>query len=103
MKGTLQKIQEDGDDSCIEQVGEHGSDDGNDEEWLDGIAIFITDSAHVGHGIGRSAKTEATSCLPKILIIIIANKNVITTFLHNVNNIGLHRAPYHRNVDSARL
>ena len=72
MKGTLQKIQEEGNDSCIEQVGEHGTDDGNDEEWLDGIAVFITDGTHVGHGIGRSAKTEATQACTQYGSIVVA-------------------------------
>ena len=53
-----QYIQEEGDDSCIDQVGEHGSDDGNDEERLDGIAVFVTYGTHVGHCIGGCAKAE---------------------------------------------
>ena len=32
----LQKIKEEGDDSCIDQIGEHGTNDGDDEERLDG-------------------------------------------------------------------
>ena len=30
----LQKIKEEGDDSCIDQIGEHGANDGDDEERL---------------------------------------------------------------------
>ena len=56
----LQEIQEEGDDTGIEQVGEHGADDGNDEEGLNGVAVLIAHGTHVGHGIGRSTETEAT-------------------------------------------
>ena len=69
---SLQKIQEEGYDSCIDQVSEHGANDGNDEEWLDGIAVFITDSTHVSHGIGRCTKAEATDACTQDGSIIIA-------------------------------
>ena len=60
---SLQNIQEDGDDSCIDQISEHRTDDGNDEERLDGIAVFIAYGTHVGHRIGGCTQAEATySC-----------------------------------------
>ena len=55
-----QYIQEEGDDSRIYEVCKHGTNDGDDEERLDGIAVFITYSTHVGHRIGGCAKTEST-------------------------------------------
>ena len=39
----LQKVKEEGDHACIDEVSEHGADDGNDEEGLDSIVVFITD------------------------------------------------------------
>ena len=57
---SLEDIQEEGDDACIGQVGEHGTDDGDDEEGLDGIAVFIAYRTHIGHRIGGSTKAEAT-------------------------------------------
>ena len=45
---VLQNIQEQRNHACIDQVGKHGADDGNDEEGLDGIAILIAHSTHVG-------------------------------------------------------
>jgi hypothetical protein len=36
-------VKEEGDHACIDEVSEHGADDGNDEEGLDGIVVFITD------------------------------------------------------------
>ena len=56
----LQNIQEQRNHARVDQVGEHGADDGNDEEGLDRIAVFIAHSTHVGHRIGRCAKTETT-------------------------------------------
>ena len=56
----LQNIQEEGDYSCIYQIGEHRTNDGNDKERLDGIAVFIAYSTHVGHCIGGCAKSETT-------------------------------------------
>ena len=68
---TLQDIQEDGDDACINKVGEHGADDGNDEEGLDGIVVFIAYGTHVGHRIGGCTKAEAAySCTQNSSIII---------------------------------
>ena len=59
----LQNIKEEGDYSRIYQISEHGADDGNDEEGLDGIAVFIAYCTHVGHRIGSSTKTEtADAC-----------------------------------------
>ena len=55
---ALQKIKEEGNHSCIDQIGEHGANNRNDEERLDGIAVFIADGTHVGHGIGSSTKAE---------------------------------------------
>ena len=52
MTMTLEEVQEEGNHSRIDQIGEHGTDDGNDEEGLDGIAVFVADGAHVGHRIG---------------------------------------------------
>ena len=72
VKQQLQKIQEDGDDACIDQVSEHGANDGNDEERLDGIAVFITYSTHVGHGIGGGTKAEATHTCTQDGSIIVA-------------------------------
>ena len=61
---ALQEIKEEGDHSRIDQIGEHSTNDRNDEERLDGIAVFIADGTHVGHGIGSSTQTEATySCV----------------------------------------
>ena len=68
----LQNIQEEGDDSCIDQIGKHRTDDGDDEEGLDGIAVFIADSAHVGHRIGGCAKAEATHACTEDGSIVIA-------------------------------
>ena len=58
---TLQNIKKEGDYSCIDHIGEHGADDGNDEEWLDGIAVFIAYGTHVGHRIGCCTKAETTN------------------------------------------
>ena len=52
MVGDLQNIQEEGDYSCIYQIGEHRTNNWDDEERLYSIVIFITYSTHVGHGIG---------------------------------------------------
>ena len=60
MVGDLQNIQEEGNYSCIDQVGEHGADDGNNEEGLDGITVLVAYSTHVGHRIGSRTKAEAT-------------------------------------------
>ena len=68
----LQKIKEEGDDSCIDQIGEHGTDDGDDEERLDGIAILITYGTHVGHRIGGCTKAETTHSCTKDSGIVIA-------------------------------
>ena len=57
---VLQNIQEQRNHACIDQVGKHRADDGNDEEGLDRIAVFIAHSTHVGHRVGSSAKTETT-------------------------------------------
>ena len=48
------------DDACIDQISEHGANDGNYEKGLDGIVVFITHSTHVGHSIGGRTKTETT-------------------------------------------
>ena len=69
---TLQQIQKYGDYSCIDQISEHGTDDWNDEEGLDGIAVFIADSTHVGHRIGSRTKAEATDACTQDGSIIIA-------------------------------
>ena len=69
---SLQDIQEEGDDSCIDQIGEHGADDGDDEERLDGIAVFVAYSTHVGHGIWGGAKAEATDACTQDGSIVIA-------------------------------
>ena len=61
VKESLKKsheIQEKCNDDRIDQVGKHGSDDGDDEEGLDGIVILIADCTHVGHRIGRGTKAE---------------------------------------------
>jgi len=55
-----QDIKEDGDDACIDQISEHSTNDWNDEERFDSIAVFIAYSTHVGHCIGGCAKAEAT-------------------------------------------
>ena len=55
----LQNIQEERDDTSIQQVSKHGADDGHNEEGLDGIAVLIAHSTHVGHSIGRGTETEA--------------------------------------------
>ena len=57
---TLQNIKKEGDYSCIYQISEHSTNDGDDEERLDCIAVLITYGTHVGHGIGRCTKTETT-------------------------------------------
>ena len=57
---SLKNIQEDGDDACIYQISEHGANDGNYEERLDGIVVFLTHSTHVGHSIGGRTKSETT-------------------------------------------
>ena len=69
---SLQNIQEESDDSCIDQIGEHGADDGDDEERLDCIAVFIAYSTHVGHGVGSGTKAEATDACAQHRSIIIA-------------------------------
>ena len=67
----LQDIKEEGDDSCINQISKHGANDGNDEERLDGIAVFIAYGTHAGHRIGGCAQAEATySCTQDGSIII---------------------------------
>ena len=58
---SLQEIEEDGDDGSIDQVGKHGTDDGDDEEGLDGIVVLVAYGTHVGHGIRSGAKTETTN------------------------------------------
>lgn len=55
---ALQKIKEEGDHSCIDQIGEHDANDRNDEEWFDGIAVFVAHCTHVGHCIGGGTKAE---------------------------------------------
>ena len=55
----LQNIQEERDDTGIEQVSKHSADDGHNEEGLDGIAVLIAHGTHVGHSIGRGTETEA--------------------------------------------
>ena len=68
-----QDIKEDGDDACIDQISEHSANDWNDEEWLDGITVFVTYSTHVGHSIGGCTKAETThSCTQNGSIIIAA-------------------------------
>ncbi len=69
----LQKIQEEGYDSRIYEVCEHGANDGDDEERLDGIAVFITYSTHVGHRIGGCAKAKAAHACTENGGIIIAS------------------------------
>ena len=69
---SLQDIQEEGDHSGIDQIGKHGADDGNDEEWLDGIAVFIAYSTHVGHRVRGGTKAEATDACAQDRSIIIA-------------------------------
>ena len=55
---ALQEIEEEGDDACIDEVCEHGADDGDDEERLHGVVVLIAYSAHVGHCIGGGTKAE---------------------------------------------
>ena len=69
---TLQQIQEGGDDGGIDQVGKHGADDGDNEERLDGVAVFIANSTHVSHRIGSGTKTEATKACAEDSGIIVA-------------------------------
>ena len=69
---TLQEIQEEGDDACINQICEHGADDGDDEERLDCIAVFIAYSTHVSHRIRSSTKAETTDACAQHRSIIIA-------------------------------
>ena len=57
---STQEIEEEGDYSCIDQIGEHGAYDWNYEERLDGVVVFIAYSTHIGHCIGCCAKAEAT-------------------------------------------
>ena len=71
---TLQYIQEERDDACIDQIGEHRTDDRNDEEGLDGIAVFITHGTHVGHGIGGGSKSEATHTGTEYGCIVVATQ-----------------------------
>ena len=72
----LQKIKEEGDDSCIDQISEHGTNDGDDEERLDGIAVFITYSTHVGHSIGGCTNAgclyhiQFNTCHTHLLVIV---------------------------------
>lgn len=56
----LQNIEEEGDDSGINEISKHGTDDGDDEEGLDRIVIFIAYGTHVGHRIGGCSEAEAT-------------------------------------------
>jgi len=48
----LQQIKEEGNHSCVDEISKHGTDDGDDKEGLNGIAVFIADGTHVGHCIG---------------------------------------------------
>ena len=41
----LQQTQEERDDAGIDQIGEHGADDGDDEERLHGVVVLIAYSA----------------------------------------------------------
>ena len=60
---TLQQIQEEGDDAGVDEVGKHSADDGDDEEGLDRIAVFIAYGTHVSHCVRGCTKTEtAYSC-----------------------------------------
>jgi len=70
----LQQIQEERDDAGIDQIGEHGSDDGDDEERLDGIAVFVAYSTHVGHRIGGSTKAETTHSSTKDGSVVVATQ-----------------------------
>ena len=66
-------MEEDGDDAGVDEVGKHSTDDGNDEEGLDGIAVFIAYRTHVGHGIWSGTKTETTySCAEDGGIVVAA-------------------------------
>ena len=72
---NLQKVQEDGNDARIDKVGEHRSDNGNNEKRFYSIAVFITYSTHVGHSIGCSTKTKATDACTQDGSIIVAPQN----------------------------
>ena len=69
---NLQDIQEDGDHSCIDEIHEHGTNDGYYEKWFDGISVFITYGTPVCHGIWYCTKAEATYARTQDSGIIIA-------------------------------
>ena len=67
----LQDIKEEGNQSCIDEISKHSTNDGDNEKRLDGIAVFIAYGTHVGHGVGGSAQTEsADACTQDGSIII---------------------------------
>ncbi len=57
----LNEVEEKSDEKAVDEISEHTSDDGNDEEGFDRSAITLRHSLHIGHGIGCSAHTEAAS------------------------------------------
>ena len=84
-------IQKDGDDSCIDQISEHRTDNRNDEERFDGIAVLITYGTHVRHRIGGGTKTEATHASTQHGSIIIATSQgegyTVSKYCHH-NHLG---------------
>lgn len=71
----LYNIQKQRDYSRVQKVDEHCADDWDNEERLHGVMIFVADSVHVCHRVGRCAKAEATDTSDKDGCVVVGTEH----------------------------
>jgi hypothetical protein len=81
-------MEEDGDDAGVDEVSKHSTDDWDDEEWLDCIAVFIAYSTHVGHSKNSEPSPISTqrSFRCALLLSVEYNKMYLRTIYHYGDN-----------------
>ena len=67
-------VEEGGNDTRVDEIHKHGSDDRNDEEWLHGVVILVADGTHVCHRIWCGTEAESTDTCHQDGCVIVATQ-----------------------------